>query len=255
MRAVRREIPGHADARLEVPIVLLIDLVDVDADAHERRARRVEDDEPVVPLRGRDVPLVAQSEFERDGVAEGDVVLDEQAHGALVDHASPFAERGVERIRRSGQECLHAREVEHARALGEVLVDEVPVLAANFHRVPAARAAERVDEDIRRVESSLGQGSRPAEVEIARHDHLRQADRTRDAISDVEVRRIERSRRKGATREVTPAESRFVQRRGAEHVRFIDRQDARGRVGHAAEPRNAVALRAWLDAIGTCWLP
>ena len=70
----------------------------------------------------------------------------------------------------------------------------------NFHRVPAARAAERVDDDIRRVDSSLREDARSAEVEIARHDHLRQADRTRDAISDVEVRRIERSRRKGATR-------------------------------------------------------
>ena len=60
------------------------------------------------------------------------LVLDEQAHGALVDHASPLAERGVERIRRSGQERLHARKVEHAGALGEVLVDEVPVLAAKL---------------------------------------------------------------------------------------------------------------------------
>ena len=85
---VRRETPGHADARLEVPIVLLIDLVDVDADAHERRARRVEDNEPVIPLRGRDVPLVAHAEFEREVSPKGDVVLDEQAHGALVDHAS-----------------------------------------------------------------------------------------------------------------------------------------------------------------------
>ena len=32
--------PRHADARLEVPVVLLVDLVDVDADAHKRRASR-----------------------------------------------------------------------------------------------------------------------------------------------------------------------------------------------------------------------
>ena len=53
----------------------------------------------------------------------------------------PFAERDAERIRRSGQERLHAREVEHARALGEVLVDEVPVLAAELasRAVRAAR--------------------------------------------------------------------------------------------------------------------
>ena len=65
-------------------------------------------------------------------VAEGDLVLNEQAHGALVDRASPLAERDVERVGRSGQERRHAREVEHACAFGEVLVEEVPVLAAEL---------------------------------------------------------------------------------------------------------------------------
>ena len=59
-------------------------------------------------------------------VVDGDVVLNEQRHGALVDEAPPLAERDVERVGRSGQERVDAREIEHAGALGEVLVDEVP---------------------------------------------------------------------------------------------------------------------------------
>ena len=47
-----------------------------------------------------------------------------------------------------------------AGALGEVLVDEMPVLAAKRHRMPAARVAERVDQDIRRINSALRERGR-----------------------------------------------------------------------------------------------
>ena len=118
--------------------------------------RCVEDDEPVVPLGRRDVPLVAQAEFEREPVANGDAILKEQADRALIDDAPPFAERDVERIGRAGEKRRHARKVEDARALGEVLVDEVPVLAAKLIECrPLARLNVSMN-DIRRVVASLG---------------------------------------------------------------------------------------------------
>ena len=83
MRPSVRRRPRHAEARLEVPVVLLIDLVDVHADADQRRGGRVEHDELVVPLGRRDVPFVAQPEIEREVGADPDVVLREERHGVL----------------------------------------------------------------------------------------------------------------------------------------------------------------------------
>ena len=159
-----------------------------------------------------------------------DLVLDEQRHGTLVDDASSLTERDVEGICRSGQERIDARKVEHAGALGEVLVDEMPVLAAKCHRMAAARVAECVDQDIGRIRSALGEGAGPAEVEIARHDHLRQADRARDAIPDAEVRRIERRRWKRAADQPAPSKSHLVHGGRSERVRVADRQGAPERV-------------------------
>ena len=52
---------------------------------------------------------------------------------------------------------------------------------------------------------SLGQRPRPAEVEIAGNDHLRQADRARNAVRDADVCRVVCRRWKGAASQVAAA--------------------------------------------------
>ena len=113
-------IPCDTNAWFEVRVVLPIDPVEIDTDPHQRCAGGLEHHEPVVPLGRRDVPLVAHPELERERVEDSDVVLDEQGHRPLIDDASPIAERGVERVRDSREERVHAREVEHPGALGKV---------------------------------------------------------------------------------------------------------------------------------------
>ena len=246
---VAGEVPRHADARLEVPVVLLIDLVNVDPHAEKRCRALVEDDELVVPFCRRDVPLVAHAEFEREPVANGDAILKEQTDRALIDVAPPFAERDVERVGRAGEKRRHARKVEHPGALGEVLVDEVPVLAAEADRVPAARARECVHEHVRRVVPAHRQRSRTAEVEGPGDDHLRQPDRARNPVADAELRWIELVRRIGSSAQAAAAESRFVEQRWSKHVRLGDGRHAGERPRDLTEPRDAVALRARLERL------
>ena len=176
------------------------------------------------------MPLVAHPDLDGDAAAEADVVLDKEPHCPLIDHAPPFAQRDVEGIGLRGQECVHAREVEDSRAFGEVLVDEVTILAAEFQRVAAVYAAERVAEHVRRVGAPLGERSRSTEVEISGDDHLGQADGPRDPIGDAEVRRIERRCWKRTSLHVAAAEHGFVDERGSEEVCPPDGQDARKRL-------------------------
>ena len=209
--AVGREVPRDADAWLDVRVVLLINLVEIHADPQQRLTARVEHDESVVPLRGRHVPLVSQPQLETESVRDGDVVLEEQRHGPLVDETPPLAERDIERVCCSGQERLDAREVEQARPFGEILVDEVPVLAAELHRVPAPAVAQRVGEDVERVVPALRKNRRTTEVEVARDNDLRQPNRTGHAVRDAIVHRIQRRSRIRAPVQTVPAEPRFVQ--------------------------------------------
>ena len=130
--AVARRTPHDAQARLEVRVVLLMDLVDVHADAQQRRAGRVEDHELVVALGRRDVPLVPQSDLDGEVGSEDHAVLREKSHGALVDVVRPLAKRDAERIGVSGQKRRHARKVERPRPLVHVLVQKVAVLPPNF---------------------------------------------------------------------------------------------------------------------------
>src|SRR6185503_18138936 len=161
-----------AEPGLEIPVVLLVDPADVSAHAEERRRERVEDDELVVALRRRDVPFVAESGVQRDVRGEPDVVLRKERYGILGDMTPPFPERDGKGIRRSRQERGHARKVELTAALGEVVVEESPVLAAKTQRVAADRAGDRVVEHVERVLPALRQDGGSAEVERAGDDHL-----------------------------------------------------------------------------------
>ena len=110
--------------------------------------------------------------------------------------------------------------------------------------MPAARAGQRVVEHVRRVGAALGKRSRSSEIQVARDDHLRQSDRTRDAVSDAEIEGVELRRRKRSADQSAAPEARFVQKRASKDVRLVERQDARARPRHLSETRNAIALRA-----------
>jgi hypothetical protein len=73
-----------------------------------------------------------------------------------------------------------------------------------------------------------GKRCRSSEIQIARDDHLR-SNRTCDAVSDAEIDRIERPRRKvPPMRTLRPKRARSE--RAPEHVRLVDREDARSRM-------------------------
>ena len=212
---------------------------------------RVEHDELVVALRRRDMPLVAHARARALRlVMQGDAILHEQRHGPLVDETPPLAERDGEGVGGSGQERRNAREVELAGAFGEVVVDEVPILAAEPDRMPAARAAQRVGEHVQRVVPALRKSCRAAEIEVACDDHLRQPDRTSDAVGDADIDRIERRAPETCrpSRRSRPNRASF-RRPCAEHVRFVDGQHARRGSRDVPEAGNAGALRARLDRV------
>src|SRR4029077_6393144 len=58
-------IPSETDARLNIPAVLVINLIKVYAYAQQRGALRVEDNKAVVAFAWRHIPVVTQAEFER----------------------------------------------------------------------------------------------------------------------------------------------------------------------------------------------
>ena len=172
-----------------------------------------------------------------------DVVLKEQRRGALIDDARAPAQRDAERVRRSGQKRGHAREVEHPGALGEVLVDEVPVLAAKLHRVPPAGAAERVGERHRTCRIGLAAAFpgppkfRPPATTICGSPigRVTPLPMPKSAGLSGAAGNVPPSRR------LRPNRASFS-KRAAEHVRFVEGQEARQTAAHVPEPRNAVAL-------------
>src|SRR6185503_17029503 len=94
------------------------------------------------------MPLVPHADLDAETGAGGDAVLKEQRRGALVDDIPPLAERDAERVGGSFQKCRDAGEVEGPGAFGEIVVDEMTVLAAQPKCVAAARVAQRVREHI-----------------------------------------------------------------------------------------------------------
>ena len=100
----------------------------------------IEDDEPIVTLAGRHVPFVTQTQapnvrFGRSFV----IVLDKETQRALGDAARLAAQRHAERVRRAGQEGGDRSEVKRACALTEIIVQKLPVLAAELQRMRAVK--------------------------------------------------------------------------------------------------------------------
>src|SRR5262249_22479628 len=94
--AVTEGGPYETDPRLKVLIVLVVNIVDVRANPDEGRSRRIEDNEPVVPFRGRHVPLVTHPEFEHDTRTKFVVVLREKSERAFLDAARLITQSYVE---------------------------------------------------------------------------------------------------------------------------------------------------------------
>ena len=247
--AVRRWRPRHAEARLEVQIVLLIDLLDVDADAHQRRGGFIEHHELVVPFGRGHVPFVAQPEIDRQVGTESDLVLSEGGYGVLRNVATALTQSDAECVGRPGHERRDARKVEKPGALSEVVVEEATELAAETERVLSRHVREGVVDDVKPIVPALRINGRPTKIEPAGDDHLRQAERAVDSRSDPEIRRVERICRDCRAVLTAPAESGFVEEPRSKYVRFVGGQDALHDLPRLTESRNGRSLRAWFETL------
>ena len=230
-------------------VVLAIDLVDVDAHAHERACRGVEHHELVVALGRCHVPFIAQPEIDRQRRADGDGVLREERQGILGDVIAPLSERDAEGVGGAREERGHAREVELAGALREVVVEEPAEFAAGLERVSAGYAGQRVVEHVQSVLPTQRQIGWAAKIEGAGDDHLRQPDRTIDAVDDPDIQRVERVRLEPGEILRGPPKAGLVQQPRAEHVRLVHGQRGPGHRAPQAEAGNVDAKLRWLDAL------
>src|SRR5205085_2896651 len=135
--AVAPRVPSEAYARLKVLVVGVIDGRDAFVDLHERARGRVEDDEAVVALSGRHVPVVSKAQIERQVGPELEAVARERAPSALRDGAGTVAERDGEGVCVAGDEGCDRGEDELAVVEVEVVVEEASELAAELERVVA----------------------------------------------------------------------------------------------------------------------
>src|SRR6185369_14313119 len=64
--AVPERIPGETQPRLEVVLVLAVWIVEISAHSQQGTTRRIKNNETVVTLGGRHIPVGAQTEFKRE---------------------------------------------------------------------------------------------------------------------------------------------------------------------------------------------
>ena len=186
--AVFEWIPGEAETRLKVLVVLVIDLIDVGANSYERGAVRVEDNEAVVALGRRHVPLVTQAKLERQVRPQLIVVLHEEAERTLGDAASLIAECYAERVRRAIKERGDGRKVEQAGSHPEIIVEKLSVLAAGLEYVSPTEITDSVGNNKGRVAAPGRDICWPTEIEAASGDaDLRESDGCCNAIKDAEI--------------------------------------------------------------------
>jgi len=105
------------------------------------------------------------------------MILNENTDSCLRDTAGLVSKRHTERVRGIRKECGDAGKVERAGAQAVIIVQELPELAAELHRMPAAKAAQSVTGDKGGVTAPGWEWRRAAEIEGAAGDvHLRQSD-------------------------------------------------------------------------------
>src|SRR6185295_2127125 len=110
--ATSERVPRQTHTRLKIYVIGAVSLSDVAPDAKQRGGRRVEDDEAVVALRGREVQIVAQAKFERQVGSPLEVVLHEETYRVLLDAVHAVVERDGEGVRVVGEEGCDRWEVE-----------------------------------------------------------------------------------------------------------------------------------------------
>src|SRR5215212_6423500 len=123
--------PGKPNPRLDVLAVFVIDLFQTGADTQQRRALRIKNNEAVITFRWRHVPFVTQSQVESQTLLESVTILRKEPQRALGDAARLIAERDAKGVRASRQKCRDGGEVERTSRLPEIVVEKLPVLAAD----------------------------------------------------------------------------------------------------------------------------
>src|SRR5687768_15294973 len=194
------------------------------------------------------MPFVAEPDIQSEIRPETDPVLDEEGDSVLDDATSPLAEGDAEGVSRSAHECRDAGKIEHPGSLSEVVVEETPVFTPQTQRLPGGHVRHRVVDAVQRIDAALREDSGSAEVEPSGDDHLRQSDRAVDPDFDPEIRWIELRYRKAPPILAALAESHLVQQARSKDVRLGHGDRIFRDVARLTEPRDAVPLRAWLDA-------
>src|SRR5437868_5755179 len=152
--SVTEWVPCESQSWLNILIILLIDRFASAPESLEGRRCRVENDKAPVALFGRHVPVVPQAHLECEVRSPSVIVLREKAERPFSDAARLIPERHAECIGCAGQKCRDAGKVEGAGGHPEIVVEELPVLAADLEGVPAANAVQGIADDKRRVAPS-----------------------------------------------------------------------------------------------------
>ncbi len=247
--AVAPGVPDDADARLEVAAVLVHLIEAIRADADERRCRRIEFDELVIGFCRRWQVVVAHAEVELEVRSERDRILNERANRVHIR---------VEGLRAQGDGKLTAESLlkrgdarirEPTWILAEAVVLDAPHFAAEFDDLVAAQVGRGVADGECRHLAAARESVRAAEVQTGTGDR---DERERDrhlALPHVDaesVRVDERLRDEGDVDAVVAA-AHFVDERGAENVRFVDRHDLTAAAAPVGIAGHRLPLRVRLE--------
>src|SRR5262245_61974122 len=202
-----KRIPREAQSRLQALVVLSIDSMDVGFNPSERTGCGIKNDESVVTFGWHRVPLVPQAQFESKVRCPLVVVLHKKAARALSDAAGLIAEGYTERVGRPVDKGVDCRKIERASALPEDIVEELPVLAADFYGMSSAQAAHRVRRNKHRVTAARRVVRRPPEAETAGNRDLWEPDRFINAVNYADLCRIDLYRRSIVAENAVEAES------------------------------------------------
>ena len=235
---------------MKVQIILEIDLVDVCADADEGSGRWIEDDEPVVPLAGRHVPFVAQTEFQHQVCSRFVIVLDKESQYSLSDAARLTAQCHAERVCDAGNKGVYRGEIKRAGALTEIVVQKLPVFSPELQRMRAIKPTKRVSHDKSGIAPTRRLCCWTSKIQVPAGDaNLWQADRLSDTVTNAEICGIELRIRRRTGREPTNAGAQFVDDVGTEGMRFAQCEDLSQSAAGVTKPGDGVTSPAWFSGL------
>src|SRR5581483_8136909 len=215
------------------------------------RRCRIENDKAAIALRGRHVPVVTQAELQDEIRPPPEIVLSEKAQRPFRDTARLIAEGHAERIRCTGEKCRDAGKGEGAARRPKVVIEKLPVLAADLERVPPVHAAQHISRDEGRVAASGWKVGGTAEVQRAAGNiDLWQADRLRNPVSNAEVGGIEWGIRRIGAELPIESGSHFVNQLRAESVCLTHGEELPVNTVSVSEAGNRIAGVIRLDTFG-----